>query len=202
MKHIFTIFLLGFFVFGSAQQNRKLLRIKDKYDNKLKRLQDKCFGDHDIKGNPEKIKMLDAECESEESILETRRSAENDAELAKIKSRAQQKNSVSFARSAGSANATVTLPQYPTGLNGFRKEVAENFNTAVITGKNMLRTQISFVVEPDGSISDVDSDGSNIQLNREAEIAVYLAKHRWKPALENGVAVPYRFKLPMTFYFE
>ncbi len=202
MKQFFTFLLIGFFTFATAQQNRKLLRIKEKYDNKLKKLQDRCFGNSEIKGNPEKMRILDSECEAEENILETRRSAEKAAELARIKTRSIEKKSTATQKRSETGVVKLSLPQYPTGINGFRNEITKNFNTAVISGKNVLRTEIRFVVEPDGSISGVESKGSNIQLNREAEIAVYLAKHRWKPALENGVAVPYRFNLPMTFYFE
>ena len=202
MKYVLTLFLLSWFTAGFAQQNRKLLRIKEKYDNRLKTLQDKCFGNSGEIANPEKMKVLDQKCEAEENILEIKRSAENAAELAKIKTNNRKKSANIKVAEVTQRKADLILPQYPTGLNGFRKEVGENFNTAVISGNNILRTEISFVVEPDGSISGVESDGNNIPLNREAEIAVYLAKHRWKPATENGVAVPYRFNIPMSFYFE
>lgn len=204
MKFFLSCFLFFFCIsFSTAQQNKKLLKIKEKYDLKLRNLQDKCYGkSYMYLKNPEKVIILDKNCAAEEEILDAKRSAENASELAKIKARISKFQYSSAKNSTPLCTSCTSVPKYPTGINGFRKEVQENFNTAVIKGKNLLRTEISFIVEEDGSISEVDSKGSNKQLNREAEIAVYLTKMRWTPAFDRGKPARYRFHLPMTFNFE
>ena len=92
---------------------------------------------------------------------------------------------------------------FPGGINGFRGKVQSNFDgSAMEGGEGTLRTEITFVVERDGSISQVKATGSNSDFNREAERTVKSIKNKWTPAKINGQPVRYRFRLPLTMNFE
>lgn len=67
------------------------------------------------------------------------------------------------------------------GLNGFRAKVAENFDSEAVQGEGMLTTTVKFVVETNGTVSQVKATGSNPDFNREAERVVRSIKG-WKPA--------------------
>ena len=55
------------------------------------------------------------------------------------------------------------------GLNGFRVKVAENFDIEAVQGEGVLTTTVKFVVETNGTVSQVKAAGSNADFNREAE---------------------------------
>lgn len=84
------------------------------------------------------------------------------------------------------------------GENGFRRQIQENFDASVIEGEDgIISAMIEFVVERDGSITQVKVSGSNRDFNREAERTVRSIRGKWKPAKINGQPVRSRFKLPL-----
>ncbi len=92
---------------------------------------------------------------------------------------------------------------FPGGINGFRSKFQDNFDSSVMNGdEGSLKTEVTFVVERDGSITQVKATGSNSDFNREAERAIKAVKTKWTPAKINGQAVRYRFRLPVTMNFE
>ena len=95
------------------------------------------------------------------------------------------------------------LAEFPGGINSFRGKVQNSFDTSVMSGdEGVVRTEITFVVERDGSITDVKANGSNKDFNAEAMRTVKSIKNKWAPAKINGKAVRYRFRLPLTMQFE
>lgn len=93
--------------------------------------------------------------------------------------------------------------KYPGGFETMRKQVADLFySNGVFTQENLLRTNVIFVVERDGSISSVHAEGENFTFNRQAEIAMYLLPEKFSPAIINGDAVRFRFRLPLAMNFE
>ena len=82
------------------------------------------------------------------------------------------------------------------GLNGFRAKVAENFDS-----EGMLTTTVKFVVETNGTVSQVKATGANSDFNREAERVVRSIKG-WKPAKKGGVNVRSYYSLPLKMKFE
>ena len=68
--------------------------------------------------------------------------------------------------------------------------------------EGVVKTTITFVVERDGSITDVKADGPNKGFNAEAIRTVKSVKNKWSPAKINGQAVRYRYRLPLTMQFE
>jgi len=92
---------------------------------------------------------------------------------------------------------------FPGGINSFRTKVADNFDSGAMEGgEGTLRTEITFVVERDGSLTQVKATGPNADFNREAERTVKSIRNKWTPAKINGQPVRYRFRLPLTMNFE
>lgn len=95
------------------------------------------------------------------------------------------------------------LAEFPGGINSFRSKVNSSFDTSVMDGdEGTVRTEVTFVVERDGSITDVKANGSNRDFNAEAIRTVKSIKNKWAPAKINGQAVRYRFRMPLTMQFE
>lgn len=93
--------------------------------------------------------------------------------------------------------------EFPGSLNSFRNKIAENFdNSAMEGGEGTLKTTVTFIVERDGSISDVKASGSNSDFNNEAVRTVKSIKTKWVPAKINGQPVRQRFRLPLIMNFE
>jgi hypothetical protein len=93
--------------------------------------------------------------------------------------------------------------EYPGGLNELRKQVAgliffENSNIAT----NSVKTEVSFVVEKNGEITQVNTLGDNPSFNRQAEIAMYLLPDKFSPALINNSPARYRFRMPLSMKFD
>ena len=87
------------------------------------------------------------------------------------------------------------------GLNGFRAKVVENFDSEAVQGEGMLTTTVKFVVETNGTVSQVKATGANPDFNREAERVVRSIKG-WKPAKKGGVNVRSYYSLPLKMKFE
>lgn len=95
------------------------------------------------------------------------------------------------------------LAEYPGGLNAFRNKVGSDFDQSVMDGdEGTVKTTVSFVVERDGSITDVQAKGPNKNFNSEAIRTVKAIRTKWKPAKINGQNVRYRYTLPVTMNFE
>ncbi|MDR2234593.1 MAG: hypothetical protein LBE92_00575 [Chryseobacterium sp.] len=96
--------------------------------------------------------------------------------------------------------ANVEKPaDYPGGLNTLREEVAHLFYTdGVYTETKTVKANVAFIVEKDGSISNVHAQGDNFTFNRQAEIALYSVAEKFSPAIVKGDPVRYRFRLPLT----
>lgn len=94
--------------------------------------------------------------------------------------------------------------EFPNGgINGFRSRVGEAVDTSAVgDAEGTVRTTVTFVVELDGSISNVTATGSNSEFNREAERAVRSIRTKWKPAKVNGEPVRSRFRLPLAVNIE
>ncbi|WP_449400618.1 energy transducer TonB [Chryseobacterium wanjuense] len=88
------------------------------------------------------------------------------------------------------------------GINGFRSKFMDNFDNSSVEGEGTLSTEITFVVERDGSLSQVKASGSNSDFNREAERTVKSIKTKWIPGKVNGQPVRSRFRFPVKMNFE
>lgn len=93
--------------------------------------------------------------------------------------------------------------KFTGGIDAFRNTVVNKFDTSVMDGTSeTVRTTITFIVEKDGTISDVKASGPNSDFNRQAEKTVKAVKGKWIPAKLNGENVRSYFKFPITMQFE
>ncbi len=93
------------------------------------------------------------------------------------------------------------LAEFPGGLNAFRNKVQSNFDGSTIDDEGNQKAEITFIVERDGTITDVKATGSNKYFNDEAIRTVKSIKNKWTPAKVNGQTVRYRYRLPITMAF-
>lgn len=93
--------------------------------------------------------------------------------------------------------------EFPGGINSFRKKVGDNFDGSAMNGdEGAVKAEVTFVVERDGSITDVKASGKNSDFNAEAVRTIKSIKNKWTPAKINNQSVRYRFRLPLTMNFE
>lgn len=93
--------------------------------------------------------------------------------------------------------------EFPGSLNAFRGKFSENFDTGAMEGgEGTIKANVSFIVERDGSITDIKVSGPNSDFNREAERTLKSIRTKWTPAKINGQPVRQRFRMPLTMNFE
>lgn len=88
------------------------------------------------------------------------------------------------------------------GINAFRQKVAQNFDTSSVDQSGMVSATITFVVEKDGSISNIKITGANSDFNQEAERTVKSIKTKWTPAQLKGKTVRSSFRMPISMKIE
>ena len=92
-------------------------------------------------------------------------------------------------------------PEFPGGMSALMKFLGDNIKYPVITQENGIQGRVitNFVVERDGSITDVQVvRGQDPSLDREA-VRVIQTMPKWKPGQQRGKAVRVRFTLPVVF---
>ena len=93
------------------------------------------------------------------------------------------------------------MPSFPGGQGALMSYLASNIKYPVVAQENGVqgRVSVSFVVERDGSISDVRVARSvDPSLDREAQ-RVVKSMPRWKPGKQNGSAVRVKYTVPVVF---
>ena len=88
------------------------------------------------------------------------------------------------------------------GINAFRQKVAQGFDTSSIDQSGVVSATITFVVEKDGSISNIKITGANADFNQEAERTVKSIRTKWTPAQLKGKAVRSSFRMPISMRIE
>ncbi|WP_379968839.1 energy transducer TonB [Epilithonimonas sp. UC225_85] len=99
-------------------------------------------------------------------------------------------------------NEADVAADFKGGINAFREKVAQSFDTESVENGGMISAVITFVVEKDGSISNLKINGSNSDFNSEAERAVKSVKAKWTPAQLKGKAVRSSFRMPISMKIE
>ena len=93
------------------------------------------------------------------------------------------------------------MPSFPGGQGALMAFLSSNIKYPVVAQENGVqgRVIVSFVVERDGSISDVKVARSvDPSLDREAQ-RVVKAMPKWKPGKQNGSAVRVKYTVPVVF---
>lgn len=111
---------------------------------------------------------------------------------------------LTFAQNVSEDTNVITeqIAHFPDGgTQNFRQLLAKNFRSKKVKGKGKASCELKFVVERDGSITDVTVIGDNESFNKEAIRAISLIKTKWAPAKINGVPVRYVYRVPLTMTF-
>ena len=98
-------------------------------------------------------------------------------------------------------DAVDEMPSFPGGLNGLMTFLAQNMVYPVTAQENGVqgRVIVSFVVETDGSITDVKVARSvDPSLDREA-MRVVKAMPKWTPGKKDGKPVRVKYTVPVVF---
>ena len=93
------------------------------------------------------------------------------------------------------------MPEFPGGMSEAMKFLAKNIKYPVAAQQAKIegRVIVQFVVERDGSISDVHTlRGVNPDLDAEA-IRVVSLMPKWKPGKQRGKAVAVKYTMPIMF---
>lgn len=90
------------------------------------------------------------------------------------------------------------MPQFPGGLTSFYEEVGRKFRAPESDGETVLKVYVSFVVEKDGTMSNirVGKDPGN-GMAAEAIRVLKSIRARWEPGKKKGIAVRTAYNLPI-----
>ena len=93
--------------------------------------------------------------------------------------------------------------KFPGGIDSFRNQVSKYFAQGDFDGNGeLMKTTITFVVEKDGTISNIKADGKDTYFNKEALKTLNKIKTTWIPAQEKGRKVRSAFKMPIAMQFD
>jgi protein TonB len=93
--------------------------------------------------------------------------------------------------------------EYPGGLNGVRKYIADNVDTSNLEGEGQLTVKLKFIVERDGTVSDVKVTQKSGNSDFDSEtIRVVKRLKKWAPAKKNGENVRSYYSIPITMQFQ
>lgn len=93
------------------------------------------------------------------------------------------------------------MPAFPGGPAALMKWLSENMRYPVVAQENGVqgRVVVAFVVERDGSITDVRvARGVDPSLDKEA-VRVVSNMPKWNPGKQNGQAVRVKYNVPVSF---
>ncbi len=93
------------------------------------------------------------------------------------------------------------MPEFPGGMQGLFEYMQNNVNYPKEAKNQKIegRVIVSFIVEKDGSISDVHPLTAVHPLLDKEAIRLVNEMPRWKPGTEKGKAVRVSFALPVSF---
>ena len=98
-------------------------------------------------------------------------------------------------------NTSEVMPKYPGGIQAMMRFIGENvrYPQEAIDNGIQGRVLVSFVVEKDGSVSDVKVlKGIGSGCDEEA-IRVVEAMPKWEPGKDKGKTVRVKYDLPISF---
>ena len=93
------------------------------------------------------------------------------------------------------------MPEYPGGIEAFMKFLSENVRYPEAASKAGIqgRVLVEFIVEKDGSISNIHViQNVNEYLDAEA-VRVVGTMPKWTPGMHEGKAVRVKYAVPISF---
>lgn len=139
-----------------------------------KALEKKDIGDKDIKGDPDAPKTLDPVGDGP-----------------KEKTVTEDNNVYSMA-------GLEVKPDYPGGIANFYKLVQSKFEAPTDSGFPGGKVFVSFVVEKDGTLTDIKVLRDPGYRTKEEAIRVLKLSPKWNPGVQNGKKVRVQYSLPIT----
>ena len=93
------------------------------------------------------------------------------------------------------------MPEFPGGQKALLKFLQNNvrYPTVAYTNKIQGKTVVSFVVEPDGSVDNVEVAKGVAKILDDEAIRVVSMSPKWKPGKIGGKPVRVKYNLPITF---
>jgi len=90
-------------------------------------------------------------------------------------------------------------PEFPGGLKKFSEAFVSKFKTPDLSEAMTMKIFVSFVVETDGSLSNIKvARDPGYGLGNEAIRALKAIKTKWKPGIQNGKPVRVSYNLPIS----
>jgi len=92
-------------------------------------------------------------------------------------------------------------PTYPGGLQAFYKFLGTNIKYPEMAAKNNVQGKVlvSFVVEKDGSLSDIKIERSLGSGTDEETVRVLKLSRNWNPGIEDAKPVRVKYNIPVSF---
>ncbi|KUJ63830.1 energy transducer TonB [Flavobacteriaceae bacterium CRH] len=95
------------------------------------------------------------------------------------------------------------MPEFPGGMSKFYTYVGNNFTRPELDAERTLKVYVSFVIEKDGSITDIMvRNDPGYGVGKEAIRVLKSIKTKWSPGILNGKAVRTAYNLPITIKSE
>lgn len=95
------------------------------------------------------------------------------------------------------------MPEFPGGMAKFYSYVGNNFQRPELDVERTLKVYVSFVIERDGSITDIKVlNDPGYGLGKEAIRVLKSIKTKWSPGILNGKTVRTAYNLPITIKTE
>jgi periplasmic protein TonB len=95
------------------------------------------------------------------------------------------------------------MPEFPGGMTKFYTYVGNNFTRPELDAERTLKVYVSFVIEKDGSITDIMvRNDPGYGVGKEAIRVLKSLKTKWSPGILNGKAVRTAYNLPITIKSE
>ena len=205
-KKLFSIFSLFVFTISFAQQTEEFKMVKNYYDYQRTMLNREFKKRFDREAN--NVNKMAVQNDFQEFMLKLD-SIQNNAmvnALVTVKIRedlSRLQNQTLTSNENPIKSQLSSTPNYPGGFNLMRQQIIDLFYTdAVLTDHKMMKADLLFVVEKDGSVSSVKAEGDNFSFNKQAEIAFYLLPEKFSPAFINGTPIRYQFRLPVAMDFK
>lgn len=94
-------------------------------------------------------------------------------------------------------------PAFPGGIGEFYKYVGNNFRRPELDMEKTLKVYVSFVVEKDGSLTDIIvQNDPGYGMGKEAVRVLKSLKTKWSPGILDGKPVRTTYSLPITIKTE
>ncbi|MEN2414973.1 energy transducer TonB [Flavobacterium mesophilum] len=91
------------------------------------------------------------------------------------------------------------MPGFPGGMDKFYSYVGNNFKRPELDAEMTLKVYVSFVIEKDGSITDIMvQKDPGYGMGKEAIRVLKSLKTKWTPGIINGKPVRTAYNLPIT----